>query len=153
MNNLSLKVLEQIDCECEVISILDTSEYLHEAENPILRVFPPDFHQYVDLRFNIKGVTVIKSAHIKHNTLPGGLYKFVQSIKPNDKTEKEIYYLHVCPLKQEIVNQACNCNKDLSEYTDMLFELDLAQLMVNECEVKALEIYKQIKRKLCVQNV
>lgn len=47
-SELTYTILEQ--CDCNIIAVLDTSKYEGDITNPVLRVFPPDLNQYVNLQ-------------------------------------------------------------------------------------------------------
>ena len=113
---------------------------------PILRIFPPDFDSYGQIEYNMTGVSFIRPEHIKHSNLPSGLYTFVQSICPNDKTEVKTCYLHVCPERCKLSKLACE--DDNEKITDLWFQLEVAQSMVEECPEKACQLFEEIKKEI-----
>lgn len=141
---LSNTILET--CDCNIITFLDTTEYVNEPENPILRIYPPDFESYGQIEYNTNAITLIKPPHIKHGCLPGGLYTFIQSIKPNIKTEYSTCYLHVCNELERLKNLAC-CD-EAEGVVDIYIELLIAQKMANDCPEKAVELYNISKDKI-----
>lgn len=142
---LTHTILEQ--CDCNAIVFLDTSEYQGDVTSPILRIFPPDLNSYVNINYNLNAITVIKPEHIKFSSFPSGVYRFIQSICPNADTEVETCYLNVCNERDAIKKIACDDQK-LEELADLLFYLDIAQGIVNECKDKAIEILQIVQDKI-----
>ena len=142
---LTYTILKQEECaDCNLIVFLDTSTYPTPPTSPILRIYPPDFCEYVNINYNPEAITLIRPENIKHSCLPAGLYRIIQSICPNSETEVESCFLHVCPIRQEII--ALGCEEE--GLTDLLFELEIAQGLVEECTDKAMEIFNIVKTKL-----
>ena len=143
-SELTYTILEQ--CDCNIITFLDTSTYVGEATNPVLRIFPPDMDTYSTMPYNKEAITLIKPSHLRFKSLTSGLYTFVQSICPNEQTEVTTCYLNVCNERDEIKKMACDCPTD--ELVDLLFELDIAQGIVSECPEKGVELLKIVRNKI-----
>jgi hypothetical protein len=142
-SELTYTILEQ--CDCNIIAVLDTSKYEGDITNPVLRVFPPDLNQYVNLQYNQSATTLIRPELIKFSSLPSGIYKFVQSICPNEDTEVESCYLQVCKEREDIKKLICD-DKDIEELTELLYILDIAQGVVSECPNKATELLNIVRQ-------
>lgn len=149
-NNLSSTIIEQ--CDCNIISFLDTSEYLPDITNPILRITPPNFTNYKNIEYNLNAITVIKPEHLYKNCLEGGVYHFVQSVCPNDKVQLEFCYLHICNELDQLNNVVCNNFEDeeiLEKVFDLKMKLEVAQRLVKNCDVrKGTEMYN-----IVVENI
>lgn len=144
-------------CDCDVIPFLDTSDYLPNVKNPILKIFPPNWDNYINIPYNLNAITLIKPKLIRHNFLPGGVYHITQSVCPNDKSFKEYCYLHIC-LDMECLKEIV-CEDQSEETLEKVFtlkmQLEAAQDLVASCDVeKGTELYnttvEQIKK---LQNV
>lgn len=135
------------NCDCDKIIFLDKEKYKVLPENTILRIYPPGFSSYGSMYYNPNAITIIEPEHIKHNCFESGLYSFVQSWKPNSKTEIKFCYLHICPEVDRIRALACE-EDNREELFNLLFELQLAQELTNECPEKACEILDLVKKEL-----
>jgi len=144
-STLTYTILEQ--CDCNIISFLDTSEYEGDVTNLVLKIFPPDLNSYVNINYNQNAITLIKPEIIKHSSLPSGIYTFVQSICPNEDTEVTSCYLHVCKEREDIKKLACD-DANLEALSNLLFYLDIAQGIVSECKTKALEILHIVRKEI-----
>lgn len=142
--NLAYSILEQ--CDCDIITFLDTSTYAVEPDNAILRIFPPDFNSYYSIRYNPQQITLIRASSLRHECLPSGLYHIVQSVCPNEATEVESCYLHVCPERDRIMQLACEDPSE--ELSDLLMELDIAQRLAKEHPKKGIELLNKVKERL-----
>jgi len=139
-NILSGSIIEQ--CDCNVIAFLDTSEYLGSVTNPILRIYPPNWSDYVNIEYNMNAITLIRPSHIKHNSLPSGVYHFTQSVCPNEKVFREFCYLNVCREYECLQEILCNSEDKEEKVFKLKMQLDFAQRLVQDCDTKrGLELY------------
>lgn len=150
-------ILEQ-HCDCDIITFLDTSKYIDAVgiiiENPMLQIFPPNWDKYFSIKYNTNAVTLIRPEHINHNTLPSGVYHFIQSICPNDKLKNEFCYLNICKELNRISKLACEYLED-DESLEKLFEikmsLEVAQDLVGYGEVhKGTNLYNTAVKMLSI---
>ena len=140
-------ILEQRgNCDCDRIVFLDAKEYQRKPENTVLKIVPPDFSTEYLIPYNANAITLIKPEHISQTNLPGGLYNFTTSRRPNIKTEESFCYLHICPLLERIASLACKNSTE--ELVDCKLELDIAQKVVDKCPEKSCEIYSMVSKKL-----
>jgi hypothetical protein len=150
--------LEQ--CDCDIISFLDTSTYLPNITNPILRIFPPNWSEYINIPYNLNQITLITPGLLKHSTLPSGVYKIIQSVCPNDKSFKEYCYLQICKDLQCLKEIVCEYSEDeiiMNKVFTLKMQLEAAQDLVYECDVnKGTELYnitvnqiKDLKNGMC----
>lgn len=145
-------ILEQ--CDCNVIPFLDTSEYLPDVTNPILRIYPPNWDKYINIPYNLNAITLITPSLIRHTSLPAGVYHITQSVCPNEKSFTDFCYLHVCPDMECLKEIVCDMVDDedvLEEVFKLKMQLEAAQDLVQSCDVdKGTELYnttvKQIKK-------
>ena len=146
-HELSGSIVEQ--CDCCVLAFMDTSQYSEEVEvtNPILQIYPPNWNKYVNVPYNVNGMTYIRGKHLKIGGLPSGLYHIKQSVCPNEKTEVESCYLNICPEMDKIKNAACIHSEDeekRSELHDLMMDLKVAQGMITggNCDAeKAIKLF------------
>jgi len=146
-HTISGSIVEQ--CDCCVLAFMDTSEYMDTVEttNPVLQIYPPNWNSYVNIPYNINGITLIRSKHLKIGSIPSGLYHFKQSVCPNEETEVSSCYLNICPEIKKIENAACLHQDDeekLEELYDLKMDLEIAQGMVNNsnCDTeKAIKLF------------
>lgn len=139
-------------CNCEIISFLDTSEYVEGVEitNPMMQIFPPNWDTYFSLEYNTNSITVFKPEHIGHGSFPSGVYHFKQSICPNDKVLNEFCYLNICCERNEIAELYCGASDEtVEDLVDYSIKLDIAQKLVAKGKVKeGSELYNIIRKKL-----
>lgn len=153
---ISNVILEQSRKDCNIISFLDTSKYLDiEVTNPMLQIAPPNWSKYYNISYNMNAITLIRPEHINHQTLPSGVYHFIQSVCPNDKVKEEFCYLQICNELKCIAELACfymdneDYKKNLVKLYDLELQLKMAQSLVNKGEVKkGTELYNIGVKKL-----
>ena len=149
-HNISGEILES--CNCDRIIFIDTSKYLAEVTNPLLRIYPPNWNKYVDIQYNVSAITLIEPKHIKHATFPDGAYRIIQSVCPNSKTEVGFCYFNTCNLMSNLKNQIAE-NIDDEEKLEELFAQKMYLDSVKDLEPeKANEIYNNVSnalKKMC----
>lgn len=130
--------LEQ--CDCNIIAFLDTSTYLPNITNPILRIYPPNWTQYAQISYNLNAITLITPACILQSTvMPGGVYHITQSVCPNEISFKKYCYLHIChdlACLKEIVCSYVDDEEVLTAVFKLKMQLEAAQDLVSGCDVK-----------------
>lgn len=145
-------IIEQ--CKCNIISFLDTSEYIEglEVTNPILQIFPPDWDKYFSIKYNLNGITILRPEHINHGSFPDGIYHFIQSICPNDKLINKFCYLNICCTRKHLASLICDYmnNEDkLEELYKLKMQLESSQDLVELGEVKkGTELFKITRKSL-----
>jgi hypothetical protein len=122
---------------------------------PTLSVIPPYSENPIQLFYNAKGNTVITSITLdrsdKLEHIPCGLYKFTQSICPNDKLKYSFWYVHLGLVKQKIAKLYCEGNvKDAHDLSDKVDALEaLSYCMSEDAEKRILAILDTLN---CVEE-
>lgn len=156
-NTISGSILEQDDCN--VIPFLDTSEYLPNVTNPVLKITPPNWTSYVNVEYNMNAITLLKASHLKQCDLPSGIYQICQSVCPNKETETCFCFLNTCKETKRLNDLACavleeDCSEDrerkLKEIFCLKFQLETAKGIADTDSSKAIELFniscKQISK-------
>lgn len=150
MNRHKIEGLIIETCNCDLITFLDTSIYREgvDVTNPILRIYPPNWDNYINIEYNLNAITLIRPEHLAHSSLPDGVYHFVQSVCPNESTEVSFCYLNTCNKENELTDLAC-VEENREEVVNLLFELKLAKEITVNCGVKeGIEMYNTICKKV-----
>ena len=141
-HQLSISQVKQSDLD--ILVFLDTSEYIKDFSltNPLIRVFPPDLGEfYIELEYHTETVNIIRPKALKYCELTSGVYKIIQSVCPNEKTEVTHYLFHAGIERKKIKENLCNGE----EWSDLMLQLDIAEFIVSECPEKSSKILKDVK--------
>ena len=98
--NIDFLILESNDPK--TIVLLDRSTYLTTPEKPRLEVTPPGFTGYIEIPYNINGITILDSdsllltancEYVELADLPDGVWIIKQKVCPYDELFIKKYYL------------------------------------------------------------
>lgn len=176
MNTTQLNMIVYDNPDPKVIYLQDTSTYNPDLEVtcPRLEITPPNYTtryiieyptlSLIPINSNALGWTTTNSYEVLSD-LPDGLWKFVQSVAPNDKIYRSYNYFRITNLKSAILDKLNekltdnpDCNNDNLFYQEifmMVNMLESAKYMAEQCDktAQAVIIYNnvnnQYKQILC----
>lgn len=169
MNETFLSLIFVDKADPKYIYIQDVSEYNSDLDvsNPLLAITPPNFSTSYVVAYPVSSIIPINSNALgwtdttnynELGTLSDGLWKFKQSVEPNDCVYKTHYHFRIVNLKQSILDYVSeqldytnpNCTLNDAWYQDifnMLQLLESAKYLAENCEKfdQAAVIYNQVK--------
>jgi len=169
MNTTTLNLLFLNDPDSKNIFVQDTSVYNNdlEVDNPIIEITPPNYSTIYKVIYPTLSLIPINSNtfgwtdtsdYEKLSTLPDGLWKFNQSISPNDCLNKDYFHFRIVNLKKKIMcyvseqldlsNPNCHLNDDwYQDVFNLLQLLEMAKYLAENCDKcnEAVIIYNQVK--------
>ncbi len=170
MNQTQLELLFIDTPNEKLIYLQDVSEYNPDVEvqSPLLQITPPNFSTIYSLIYPTLSTIYINSNALGWTdttsfdsmpVLPDGLWKFRQSVYPNDCLYRDYYHFRIINLKKKIMCYVSstldginNCTLDISNWSKDIFVLlqllDSAKFLAECCgqHEEATIIYNQVDR-------
>lgn len=152
----------------KVIVLLDRSVYLDNPEKPLLEVTLPGFTGYIEVPYNINGITVLDSDVLKITEscdydyladLPDGVWHIRQKVCPVDELFESKCYLKTQRLQEEFnallltISESCYDGVDKTEVNNDIIDIEIlikvAKLEAGRCNAQtAIAKYNAANRKI-----